>query len=49
LLELPEEKRPPDSILWDGTPEELDEWLKTVFDPKYKANVTDINVSEIEE
>lgn len=35
LNELPKEKRPPDSIIWDGTSEELDDWLDRVLgDPK---------------
>lgn len=48
LSELPEDKRPTDEIIWDGTPEDLDEWIKTVLDPKHKSTVTDINLSEIE-
>lgn len=49
LSELPKEKRPTDEILWDGTPEDLDDWLETVFDSKHKTTVTDINLSEVEE
>lgn len=37
LNELPKEKRPTDDIIWDGTSEELDEWLEKVLDPKKKA------------
>jgi hypothetical protein len=36
LNELPKEKRPPDNILWDGTSDDLDEWLEKVLDPKKK-------------
>jgi len=32
--ELPQEKRPPDNILWYGTPEELDNWFDKVLDRK---------------
>jgi|GEM_PF-1951703 len=32
--ELPKEKRPPDTLVWWGTPEELDNWLDKVFDIK---------------
>lgn len=32
--ELPQEKRPPDNILWYGTPEELDHWFDKVLDRK---------------
>ena len=31
LSELPKEKRPPDSLLWEGTPEEMEEWLDKVL------------------
>lgn len=48
LSELPEDKRPTNEILWDGSPEDLDEWLKTVMDSNYKSTVTGIDISEIE-
>ena len=47
LNELPKEKRPPDKILWDGTSEELDEWLEKVLDHKTKQDV-DILISDVE-
>ena len=31
LNELPKEKRPSDDIIWDGTSEEMDEWLDRVL------------------
>jgi hypothetical protein len=31
LNELPKEKRPNDEIIWDGTSEEMDEWLDRVL------------------
>jgi hypothetical protein len=34
--ELPEEKRPPTDLIWDGTAEEIDEWFDRVFDRKNK-------------
>jgi len=34
LMELPKEKRPPEAILWWGTPEELEDWLDKVFEHK---------------
>lgn len=49
LNELPKDKRPPDDILWDGIPEELDDWLDKVFDKKHTTTVTDINLSDVEE
>lgn len=49
LNELPSEKRPPESIIWDGTPEEMEEWLEKVFDTKKQNNITfSIKNSEIE-
>lgn len=30
-MELPKEKRPPDTVLWWGTPEDLEEWLDKVL------------------
>lgn len=39
LNELPKEKRPPDSLIWEGTSEELDDWLDKVFDKKIKDTV----------
>ena len=34
LNELPKDKRPPDYITWDGTSEDMDEWLdKVLGDP----------------
>lgn len=34
LNELPKEKRPTEDIIWNGTPEEMEEWLDKVFDHK---------------
>lgn len=48
LSELPKEKRPPDSIIWDGTSEDLEEWLdKVLGDRKGKTDV-EILISDIE-
>lgn len=47
LSELPKAKRPPDSILWDGTSEELDNWLERVFDNKSDVN-TNILIDDVE-
>lgn len=48
LAELPKDKQPPDSILWEGTPEDLDEWIDRVLDTKHQATIADIVVSDIE-
>lgn len=39
LNELPKEKRPPESMIWDGAPEEIEDWLDRVFDNKEKATI----------
>lgn len=36
LNELPKEKRPTDELIWEGTAEELDEWLDKVMGPSNK-------------
>lgn len=48
-MEFPEEKRPTDKMIWDGTPEEIDDWIKRVFSNK-ESPVLDfvINEDEIE-
>jgi len=46
LNELPKDKRPPDSIIWDGTSEEIDEWLDRVF--SNEKNEVDLVIDEIE-
>lgn len=48
--ELPKEKRPPDNIIWYGTPEELDNWFDKVFDRKGTPDqevILDIREDEI--
>lgn len=48
LNELPKEKRPPDYIIWDGTSEDMSEWLdKVLGDRKVKTDV-EILISDIE-
>ncbi len=32
--ELPKEKRPPDNLIWYGTPEEVEKWFDKVFSRK---------------
>ena len=39
---------PTDEIIWDGSPEDLDEWIERVLDPKHTTTITDINLSEVE-
>lgn len=47
LNELPKDKRPPDSILWDGSSEEMEEWLEKVLDKKQQTEV-DIFIKDVE-
>jgi hypothetical protein len=52
LLELPKEKRPPDSILWHSNPDLLEDWLDRVMEGKSKKKVHDdrleISMDDIE-
>lgn len=49
LNELPKEKRPPDDIIWEGTSDELDEWLEKVMSPKKKGmNEIELVITDIE-
>ena len=47
LSELPKDKRPPDSVIWEGTPEEMEEWITRVFDKNYKPTL-DLKIVESE-
>jgi len=47
LNELPKDKRPPDSIIWDGTSQDLDSWIERVFSTKEKDEVL-FNIRDIE-
>lgn len=47
LYELPKEKQPPADMIWDGVPEDIDEWIGRVFDKNYKENV-DLMITEVE-
>lgn len=50
LSELPKEKRPPDSILWEGTAEDLDDWLEKVLNPKNKQQAEVVfDIGDVEE
>jgi hypothetical protein len=49
LNTLPKEKRPPDDMIWDGTSEDIDEWLNKVFDIKEGNKDQTIIITDIEE
>jgi len=50
--ELPKEKRPPDDLIWDGTSDELEEWIDKVFGRNKSAQQTNdkiiINIDDVE-
>lgn len=49
LNELRKEQRPPDDILWDGTSEDLDNWLEKVLNPKKKEqNEVQLLIKDVE-
>jgi hypothetical protein len=51
LNELSKDKRPTEEIIWDGSSEELEEWLEKVLDPKKKEDqnvILKIKDNEIE-
>ena len=48
LYELPKEKRPPDKMIWEGTPEDIDEWLDRVFKVSGEKE-NDIIITDVED
>lgn len=47
--ELPKEKRPPTDMIWDGTSDELDEWLDRVLGgPKKPQHEVELLIDDIE-
>jgi hypothetical protein len=51
LSELGKDKFPPESIIWDGSSEDLDDWIDSVLSRKsiHERSVITLNPSEIEE
>ena len=47
--ELPKEKRPPEKMIWDGTSDDIDEWLERVFKIGEKSDGLNLVISDIEE
>ena len=47
LRELPKEKQPTEKIIWEGTAEELDDWIEDVVKDR-GTDVVEIPFSEIE-
>ena len=52
LNELDKKRRPPEDIIWNGSPEDLEEWLARAFEPNKKGEnmieLHGIKSSEIE-
>ena len=48
LSEVGKAKMPTPEIIWDGTPEMMDEWIDRVLDNKNQDTVTGIDLSEVE-
>jgi len=46
--ELSKEKRPPDDIVWDGTSEELEDWLDKVFKREDDGKGNTILITDVE-
>ncbi len=49
LNELPKEKRPPEAMIWDGNPEEMEEWLEKVFETKENKKKQDKVILKIKD
>lgn len=48
LNELPKEKRPSDDIIWDGTSEEMDDWLNRVLGSNSAPDGLVFSIADIE-
>ncbi len=48
LSELPKEKRPTDEIIWDGTSEDLEEWIEKVLGDKKDSGLAKFVIDDIE-
>ena len=48
LNQLPADKRPPEWMIWDGTPEEIEEWLDKVMGNKQRTDTVELEILESE-
>lgn len=49
FLEIPKEKRPPDSLIWWGSTEEIEDWFDVIFQRKNKEEASfEIDPRDIE-
>lgn len=42
LHEMPKDKRPPDLMIWDGTADELEDWIERVYNLGSKNSRPDV-------
>jgi len=49
LSELGKEKMPTNEIIWDGSPEDLEEWIERVLSPSKSDTGTVISLSDVED
>jgi len=47
LSELPKDKRPPEKMIWDGSPEDMEDWIDNVVFGKAQGNI-DILIDEVD-
>lgn len=47
LIELPKEKRPPDSVLWSSNPEDMERWMNDVVYDYKKGHRSKKDVFEL--
>jgi hypothetical protein len=47
INELPEEKRPPELMIWDGSVDELNEWIDNTLSRKQRSTA-DIVIDNVE-
>lgn len=46
FMELSKEKRPPERMIWYGTPDEIEDWFDKVFSNRTPQNEFVVQVSE---
>lgn len=49
LNELPRDKRPPEKLIWDGTSDDIDEWIERVFKTPGGKDGIDVVITDIED
>ena len=45
LREMPKDKRPPDEMIWEGTGDELSDWLDRIYS-KTKSPISEFVINE---